>query len=359
LCLVTQKMENKSFYFKWHGFKGFRKEYLLKLTKEEIKFDLSESFEQRIQVYTRNFILTLFNKPETGMSSEQSEDLMKQCGLENQQRHIEKIHLILKFLNFITIEKQSSNQHMIFTTLPSNSNTANPQLNQCTFKIHKCLLDEALAKDINYAEKFYVQFNETILNKYEKKAEEVEVTPNTGVLDSKLVDNDSESILTAQRKEFESTKQLDLNEMNELEQYKVNVTTMNSENDESGFAVLRGNNWSHCMKKLYCIIGRSPVKYGVNITESQQQGNNQTPVSQYGHTSWQVDVDLGQNRKISKQHALIVYNFQTSIFEIKNLSKKFPIKVNGEVVKYKEDMPLSSKSCISIGSQEFYFLLPI
>ena len=29
LSLVAQKMENKSFYFKWNGFKGFCKKYLL------------------------------------------------------------------------------------------------------------------------------------------------------------------------------------------------------------------------------------------------------------------------------------------------------------------------------------------
>jgi hypothetical protein len=104
------------------------------------------------------------------------------------------------------------------------------------------------------------------------------------------------------------------------------------------------------LRKLYCILGRAPIKNGV-IT-----GNTNTAV---GNTTWHVDVDLGQNRKISKQHALIAYNFQTCCFEIKNLSKKIPIKVNGEYITYKEEMPLSSKSSIIIGNQEFYFLLPI
>jgi len=78
-----------------------------------------------------------------------------------------------------------------------------------------------------------------------------------------------------------------------------------------------------------------------------------------GHSYWHVDIDLGQNKKISKQHALIVYNFQTCSFEIKNLSKKSLIKVNGECLKYNEEILLSSKSVIVIANQEFYFMLPL
>jgi predicted component of type VI protein secretion system len=104
------------------------------------------------------------------------------------------------------------------------------------------------------------------------------------------------------------------------------------------------------MKKLYCILGRAPMKNGVML------GNTNSTL---GNKTWHIDVDLGQKRKISKQHALIVYNFQTCCFEIKNLSKNIPIKVNGEYLIYNEEMPLSSKSSIIIGNQEFYFLLPI
>jgi hypothetical protein len=104
LSLVSQKMENKSFYFKWNGFKGFRKRYLLELLNCDIKFDLSESFEQRVQVYTRTLLLTLFQKKDSGIGVDTTEDLMKSCGIENQFKHVEKIHTILKFLDFMTKE---------------------------------------------------------------------------------------------------------------------------------------------------------------------------------------------------------------------------------------------------------------
>lgn len=88
-------------------------------------------------------------------------------------------------------------------------------------------------------------------------------------------------------------------------------------------------------------------------------GSSESIGAKEGKSFWQVDLDLGQSRKISKQHALVIFNFQTCSFEIKNLSKKLPIKVNGEVLKYNEEIPLSSKSVIVIGNHEFYFMLPI
>ncbi len=44
-------------------------------------------------------------------------------------------------------------------------------------------------------------------------------------------------------------------------------------------------------------------------------------------------------------------------FEIKCLSKRFPIKVNGDFI-FKNDkaLPLTSKTLVTIGSESFYFL---
>ena len=158
------------------------------------------------------------------------------------------------------------------------------------------------------------------------------------------------------------------NEINELDQYKVSLNNFNADNEEVGFALLRGSNWCYYIKKLFCIIGRAPIKYGVALNSTASGITNvntsNTITSSYltnnlGNTTWHVDVDLGQTRKVSKQHALIAYNFNISSFEITNLSKKYPIKVNGELINYGEDMPLTSKTLISVANQEFYFLLPI
>lgn len=53
-------------------------------------------------------------------------------------------------------------------------------------------------------------------------------------------------------------KNLDLNEINELEQMKIKISNMKNETEDCGFALLKGNNWNYYMKKLYCIIGRAP-----------------------------------------------------------------------------------------------------
>ena len=113
---------------------------------------------------------------------------------------------------------------------------------------------------------------------------------------------------------------------------------------DEGFAMLRCANWGYYIKKLYCIIGYKPVKHD--------------NISNKSFTTWEVDVDLGHIKNVSKQHALIAYNFQLKTFEIQNLSKKFPIRVNEFQMNYNEEMLLSHRSVINIGNQEFYFLLP-
>lgn len=74
--------------------------------------------------------------------------------------------------------------------------------------------------------------------------------------------------------------------------------TLTQSFDNSGFAMFKGRNWRFFMQKLYCIIGRSPVNYK---KKGKQLGMK---------VVWHVDVDLGHLRKVSRQHALIIYNFE-------------------------------------------------
>lgn len=118
---------------------------------------------------------------------------------------------------------------------------------------------------------------------------------------------------------------------------------------ESGFALIKGKDWIYYLKDLMCIVGRSSEKHACRGFISNKSEN----------TLWEVDVNLGQHKKISRQHALIAYNFNEGNFEIKNISKRFSIKVNGMTLKPNEDITLTSKSTISIGNQEFFFFLPL
>ena len=147
----------------------------------------------------------------------------------------------------------------------------------------------------------------------------------------------------------EEEKKIPLNEIIEkksnIKSIKNNyIATDDLKKGDEGFAMLRCANWGYYIKKLYCIIGYKPVKHD--------------NISNKCHTTWEVDVDLGHIKNVSKQHALIVYNFELKTFEIKNLSKKFPIRVNGIQMNYNEEMELQHKSLINIGNQEFFFLLP-
>ena len=147
----------------------------------------------------------------------------------------------------------------------------------------------------------------------------------------------------------EEEKKIPLNEIIEkksnIKSIKNNyIATDDLKKGDEGFAMLRCANWGYYIKKLYCIIGYKPVKHD--------------NISNKCHTTWEVDVDLGHIKNVSKQHALIVYNFELKTFEIKNLSKKFPIRVNGIQMNYNEEMELQHKSLINIGNQEFFFLIP-
>ena len=74
---------------------------------------------------------------------------------------------------------------------------------------------------------------------------------------------------------------------------------------------------------------------------------------------WHVDVDLGHLRKVSRQHALIIYNFEDGYFEIKCLSRKYPVYVNRQPLTFNAaPRPIHSGSIIAISSESFYFLLP-
>ena len=102
------------------------------------------------------------------------------------------------------------------------------------------------------------------------------------------------------------------------------------------------------MPKLYCVIGRSPINYkkrgrvlGVKVV-------------------WHVDLDLGGYvRRVSRQHALVAFNFERELFEIKCLSRKYPIRVNGKSVSFTDPpTPIKSGSIICVGRESFFFMLP-
>jgi hypothetical protein len=316
LNLVTEKMENKSYYFKWNSIKNFYRVYN-NYYKNDIKdFEINESLESRNQIYTRYFLLhclKLFKINENlGISFEERKKLLEKCSLIDNIKTIKIMYLILNFLGFINIIKKENNLE--------NENEIQYKIDSKIFNfITKDLNDDEL-NEIN------TNFNENILNK------EKELNLHLNETTEK-----KEQIIQIEPKE----KKISLEE----NLPKISLEKFNNDNNDVGFALLKGNNWVYYIKKLHCIIGRSPMKF--------KRASN--PI----HTKWAVDLDLGPKaKKVSKQHALIAYNFLINSFEIKNISKKFNIKVNGEIMNYNEEMILTNKSVIYIGNEDFYFLLP-
>lgn len=106
----------------------------------------------------------------------------------------------------------------------------------------------------------------------------------------------------------------------------------------AGYALLRGFNWTYLLTNTHIIIGRKPVS---------------------SSSQWLVDLDVGPSKYIARQHALIVYNFSSSRFEIRCLTKKGRIKVNGKAYKYQDGaVPLKHRSVVSIHKTSFLFILP-
>ena len=315
LNLVTEKMENKSYYFKWNSIKNFYRVYN-NYYKNDIKdFEINESLESRNQIYTRYFLLhclKLFKINENlGISFEERKKLLEKCTLIDNIKTIKIMYLILNFLGFINIIKKENLENE----------------NEIQYKIDKQIFN-FITKDLNDDElnEINTNFNENILNK------EKELNLHLNETTEK-----KEQIIQIEPKE----KKISLEE----NLPKISLEKFNNDNNDVGFALLKGNNWVYYIKKLHCIIGRSPMKF--------KRASN--PI----HTKWAVDLDLGPKaKKVSKQHALIAYNFLINSFEIKNISKKFNIKVNGEIMNYNEEMILTNKSVIYIGNEDFYFLLP-
>jgi len=111
--------------------------------------------------------------------------------------------------------------------------------------------------------------------------------------------------------------------------------------EQGGYALLKGKTWQYLMTKPSAIIGRAATK------DSSKK------------YKWEVDVDLSNSPSISRQHAVILYNYEDECFEIKCLSKKNPVKVGEYSYDFKDKAcPLESKTLITLGGECFFFYLP-
>ena len=170
LNLVTEKMENKSYYFKWNSIKNFYRVYNNYYKNNITDFEINESLESRNQIYTRYFLLhclKLYKINENlGISFEERKKLLEKCTLIDNIKTIKIMYLILNFLGFINIIKKEN------INILENENEIKYKIDNKIFNfITKDLNDDEL-NEIN------TKFNENILNK-EKELNDQYITEST------------------------------------------------------------------------------------------------------------------------------------------------------------------------------------
>lgn len=102
---------------------------------------------------------------------------------------------------------------------------------------------------------------------------------------------------------------------------------------KSGFALLKGQDMEYYVKKYELVLGRNSK-------------------------STNLDVVLGENMNISRQHATIRYNFDLKVFELHVLGKN-GVTVNNELyTPASQPLALHSQDFLQVGDKSFYFLLP-
>lgn len=109
--------------------------------------------------------------------------------------------------------------------------------------------------------------------------------------------------------------------------------------EKVGFAALKNKNVSYVIDKPVVIIGCSKKVRG-------------------GDFEWEVDLDLYPDPYVSKQHALLTYNFQIEKFEIKCLSSTNGIRVKDRMIYEKDEPRVLEENCfIRIGKQTLWFTI--
>lgn len=110
--------------------------------------------------------------------------------------------------------------------------------------------------------------------------------------------------------------------------------------DKIGFCALKNKNFSHIVTKPVVIIGASKKARGEE------------------HFSWILDIDLFPDPFVSKQHAVLMFNFQSEKWEIRCLSSTNPIKVKDRILTERDEPRSLEENCfIRIGKQTIWFSL--
>lgn len=342
LGLVFKK-ETDSISFKWVGIKGFTTRYLATngLIQTNSLYENPNCFDKKIQIFARILLSYLIMEHKKNLDKDLIIYISNKCSLTDQNHYIDSVISTFLFINYLKKENDKLFLNYDFFN-HSSKNLRNEFI----------IMDETSNKPLYTEPEKFTIFHNNILLERNKLWIDI-ITKVANERDRKMKEKIAEKNKKYEKKQMEMVKNVKIEEEKEENNSIVPlITSLDSVSDklkEAGYALLKGSDWSYYMKELSIIIGRKPEKHGVRGIKNNEEEN----------VTWEVDLDLGSHKRVSKQHAFLAFNFLDNCFEIKNISTKHPIYVNDEELKPWQIMSLSSRSLIKIGSIEFYFLLPI
>ncbi|KAF2817604.1 uncharacterized protein BDZ99DRAFT_513837 [Mytilinidion resinicola] len=124
------------------------------------------------------------------------------------------------------------------------------------------------------------------------------------------------------------------------------------------FAKIAARDWCYFVNKMTILIGRVEKTHNPPPAESK---DDPTPAPPNDGTDmpnqWQIDIDLGPERQVSRVHASIDYESEKQSWYI-NVSSRNGLKLDDRMLGRGEKALLHSGICISLMGTQMLFLLP-
>lgn len=139
------------------------------------------------------------------------------------------------------------------------------------------------------------------------------------------------------------------------------VHERHSKDGVQAYAKLAGKDWTFYVKKLRNIIGRPPE--AANIAPQRPSGHAKAlgdSLPNEGHEEDEeslVHIDLGPNKMVSRLHALIYFDSDGAVWNIK-VTGRNGIRLNDLPLRSGDERVLKSGQVIEIGGVEMMFVLP-
>lgn len=119
------------------------------------------------------------------------------------------------------------------------------------------------------------------------------------------------------------------------------------------YAKLAGKDWTFYVKQLKNLIGRPPE----GSVQKSPYSNGAEGMSSDAQEEGGVQIDLGPNKVVSREHANIYFDSDAESWNIEVLGRN-GIRLNNDTLRRGAKIPLISGQVIEVGGVEMMFVLP-